>query len=308
MRVSYVGNFSVPYSTESHIAKAWENLGHEVQRIPEQKLEWADLPDLVAGDLFTWTRTAGFDPPDRDRQRAALDAITPPSVGIHLDRWWGLARQSTERGPLDPDPSPFFTHLDLLYTADGGDHPWQVRHEWMPPAILSDETEPGVPQSQYTADVAFVGNLTNYGHKEWATYRHQLWGHLRRKYHGRFQVFPGNGRPAIRGRDLANLYATTKVNVGDSCLVGNPARYWSDRIPETLGRGGFLIHPNVEGLKEAYPHLLTYELGDFDALLRLIDQALADPVARAANVEVNREHVLANHTYEHRLTRLLELV
>lgn len=308
MRVSYVGNFSVPFSTESHIAKAWENLGHEVQRIPEQKLEWADLAGSVQGELFTWTRTAGFDPPDLGRQRAALQALRVPRVGIHLDRWFGLARESTERGPLDPDPSPFFTHLDLLYTADGGDHPWQVRHEWMPPAILSDETELGTPHRAYTADVAFVGNLTSYGHKEWAPYRHQLWTHLRTRYHGRFQVFPGQGRPAIRGRDLANLYATVKVLVGDSCLAGNPVRYWSDRVPETLGRGGFLIHPEVEGLADAFPHLLTYELGDFDTLSRLIDQALADPVARGANAEMNRAHVLAHHTYEHRLTRLLELV
>jgi len=308
MRVSYVGNFSVSFSTESHIAKAWENLGHEVQRIPEQSLEWADLPEIVDGDLFTWTRTAGFDPPDLNRQRAALDAIEVPKVGIHLDRWWGLDRETTERGPRDADPSPFFTHLDLLYTADGGDHPWQVRHEWMPPAILSDECEPGRLDRRYTADIAFVGNLQGYGHKEWAPYRRDLWEYLRTRYRGRFQVFPGQGRPAIRGRDLANLYATTKINIGDSCLVGKPARYWSDRIPETLGRGGFLIHPWVAGLPEEYPMLPMYTLGDFDMLGRMVDEAMTQPDKREAVAKANREWVLAHHTYEHRMTRLLSLV
>ena len=255
MRVSYVGNHSVPYSTESHIAKAWENLGHEVQRIPEQSLEWADLPEMVDGELFTWTRTAGFDPPDLDRQRTALSAIKIPKVGIHLDRWWGLARETTERGPRDVDPSPFFTHLDLLYTADGRDNPWQVRHEWMPPAILSDETEPAPPSKRYNADIAFVGNITDYGHAEWADHRKRLHMQLKQWYHNRYQVFPGRGRPAIRGFELRRLYATTKVNIGDSCLANCDGFYWSDRIPETLGRGGFLIHPWTRGLAEAYPML-----------------------------------------------------
>lgn len=306
MRVAYVGNFDPPWSTETHIAKAWENLGHEVVRIPEQRTEWNDLD--IDADLFLWTRTAGFDPPDLDRQRRALERIGVPKVGVHLDRWWGLARESTERGPLDPDPSPFFTHLDLLYTADGGDHPWAVPHEWMPPAILSDECALGEPQGRFNYDVAFVGNLTHYGHAEWATYRQQLWGHLRVWYRGRFNVFPGQGRPQIRGRELANLYASVKVLMGDSCLAGNPVRYWSDRIPETLGRGGFLIHPEVEGLKEAYPHLPTYPLGDFDALHNEIEKALSDPVYRQTTAEVNRDHVLAHHTYEERLTRLLTLI
>lgn len=308
MRVSYVGNFDPPWSTENHIAKAWENLGHDVQRIPEQRLEWADLPDLVTGDLFAWTRTAGFDPPDLNRQRAALDAITAPTVGIHLDRWWGLARERTERGPADADPSPFFTHLDLLYTADGGEHPWQVRHEWMPPAVLSDECEPGVPDRRYRADVGFVGNLLSYGHTEWAPYRRELHRHLQTWYKGAYQVFPGRGRPQIRGRELANLYATVKVLIGDSCLVGNPARYWSDRIPETLGRGGFLIHPRVEGLAEQYPDLPTYGLGNFDELHAVIADALAEPEWRISVAEKNRQHVLAHHTYEHRLKRLLTLI
>ncbi|MDZ7742996.1 MAG: glycosyltransferase [Bacteroidota bacterium] len=308
MRLTYVGNFSVDFSTESHIAKAWENLGHDVQRIPEQNLEWADLPELVEGELFTWTRTAGFDPPDLDRQRAALSGIDQPKVGIHLDRWWGLRREATERGPRDSDPSPFFTHLDLLYTADGGDHPWAVRHEWMPPAILSDEARIGTVRKQYVADVAFVGNLQDYGHEEWRTYRHQLWGKLRQWHHGRFQVFPGRGRPQIRGQDLADLYASVKVCVGDSCLAGNPTHYWSDRVPETLGRGGFLIHPQVEPIAEHYPDLPTYPLGDFETLREMIQYALGHPDWRSEVAERNRKHVLENHTYEPRMARLLELV
>lgn len=312
MRISYIGNFAVSYSTETHIAKAWENLGHEVQRIPEQNLEWLTLPETVTGDILLWTRTAGFDPPDRDRQRQALARITVPKVGVHLDRWWGLHRETTERGPRDADPSPFFTHLDLLYTADGGhDAEWEsigVHHEWMPPAILSDECEPGKPQGRFKYDVAFVGNLESYGHAEWAPYRRELWSHLNSWYRERFAVFPGKGRPAIRGRELANLYATVKVLVGDSCLAGGIGRYWSDRIPETTGRGGYLIHPRVEGLSTQHPDLTTYELGNWDELYSKIEEALENPEARRNNALQNRAHVIAEHTYEHRMTRLLDFL
>jgi hypothetical protein len=309
MHISYVGNFQPNFSTETHVAKAAENLGHTVQRIPEQSLEWLELPDLVEGELLMWTRTAGFDPPDSQRQANALKAVTVPKVGFHLDRWFGLAREATERGPRAPDASPFFTHMDLLMTADGGHQDrWAVRHVWSPPGILSDECELGTPQPRFTADVGFVGNLIGYGHKEWGPYRQALYDFLRKTYHGRFQLFPGPGRGQIRGRDLADLYATVKVLVGDSCLAGGITHYWSDRIPETTGRGGFLIHPRVEGLAEHYPDLVTYGLGNFDELEALIEDALAEPDWRAGNAAINRTRTLEHHTYEHRITALLDLI
>lgn len=308
MRVAYLGNFDVSHSTESHIAQAWENIGHSVTRIPEQRCEWATLPAVVEGhDLFLWTRTAGFDPPHKDEvQPQALSKIRCPKVGYHLDRWWGLDREWWI------DDSAFFTDTDFICTADGGhDDDWArkgITHYWFPPAILEAETVLGTPDRRYTADVVFVGNLTDYGHAEWAPYRQALHVFLRERYHGRFQVFPGRGRPQIRGRDLANLYATVKVVVGDSCLVGEPARYWSDRIPETMGRGGYLIHPHVEGLLDVHPKLDTYPLGDFDRLGVKIDLALSQPGYRTRNAAANREQILAGHTYETRMKRLASLL
>lgn len=302
MKVSYVGNFSVPYSTETHIAKAWENLGHTVERIPEQNLDWDALEPL--GEIFMWTRTAGFDPPDKQTQANALKRIDVPTVGYHLDRWWGLDREWWI------DDSPFFG-VDLLCTADGGhDEAWRakgINHAWFPPAILSDEMKPGIYRTRFKADVGFVGNLTDYGHKEWAPYRRELYSILKRTFGTSFKVFPGQG-PQIRGRDLADLYASVRVLVGDSCLVGNPSYYWSDRVPETLGRGGFLIHPHVIGLEEEFPDLMTYTLGDFSELVSKIQSALDAPSIRLENTIINRAHVAAFHTYEQRLARLLDLV
>lgn len=313
MQVSYVGNFDPSWSTENHIARALENLGHTVQRIPEQRLEWLDLPTIVTGDFLLWTRTGGFDPPDHQRQIDAVKAVKVPVIGYHLDRWWGLNREATERGPAAPDASPWFWATDFICTADGG-HDWKwkelgIKHYWFPPAILSDETDPGTYSPPHRGvDVAFVGNLQNYGHTEWAPYRRQLYSVLKAKYGNSFQVYPRRGQKQVRGRHLADLYATVPVLIGDSCLVGEPERYWSDRIPETTGRGGYLIHPFVEGLQEQHPDLMTYPLGDFERLTKMVDAALEDSELRQVMARRNCIHTKINHTYEVRMQRLISLL
>jgi hypothetical protein len=230
-----------------------------------------------------------------------------PTVGFHLDRWIGLNREG------DISRSPFFK-LDYLFTADGGhDLAWKeygVNHYWSPPAILSDEAKRvGVYRKDFAADVGFVGNLRRYGHPEWGPYRLRLYKFLARTYGSRFRLWEGG----IRGQDLADLYASVKVLVGDSCLAGNAKFYWSDRVPETLGRGGFLIHPEVEGLREQHPGLATYALGDLDgsgwgSLKWKIDRALEEEQERRDNAIAQSQHVLANHLYEHRMERILATV
>jgi hypothetical protein len=199
--------------------------------------------------------------------------------------------------------------MDLLCTADGGHQDrWATRHIWFPPAILGDEAQPGEVVQQYSFDVGFVGNLRGYGHTEWAPYREQLWVHLRNWYRGRFQVFPFRGQPQIRGRNLANVYASVKVLIGDSCLPGDTKYYWSDRIAETTGRGGFIIHPYVKGLSDEHPFLVSYPLGDFDFLKAQINAALEDPEWRKENAQINRDHTIKYHLYEHRMLRLVTLL
>ena len=298
MRFAYVGNFDAPYSTENDVARALRNNGHEVVRIAEQNLDWTEVPKLAEGcDVFLWTRTAGFDPPDLTTQDWALKRLDMPTVGYHLDRWWGLNREA------DIIRSPFFG-VDLLCTAHGSPE-WEkhgYRHRWFPPAISREWTEPGTFRNQWASEIGFVGNLIGYGHEEWAPYRRAIAD----KFRKRLRVFPGPGKRAIRGKSLADIYASGKVFIGDSCLVGEPIRYWSDRVPESLGRGGFLIHPDVVGLKQQHPDIVTYTLGDLDELVELVDYYLGHDELRAGIAAENRRHVLAHHTYEHRMEGLVD--
>ncbi|MEX2253026.1 MAG: glycosyltransferase, partial [Thermoleophilaceae bacterium] len=116
----------------------------------------------------------------------------------------------------------------------------------------------------------------------------------------------------IRGPLLADLYASIKVVVGDSCLLpGDHGRYWSDRIPETLGRGGFLLHPWVGGIDDHFTdgeHLRLWPAGDWRELQRLIEHYLRNDDERRRIAEAGRLHVLENHTYTVRVRQLLERI
>ena len=54
----------------------------------------------------------------------------------------------------------------------------------------------------------------------------------------------------VRGLALNKLLGQSKIVLGDSYPLSN---YWSNRVYEMTGRGGFLIHPKVEGLPDYIP-------------------------------------------------------
>lgn len=317
LTVAYIGNFRPPHSTENHVRAALERLGHRVVPLQEDtKGPWLHPPE--GADLVLWTRT-GWDWPHtacewtaeqaRTRQLGTLDALRTagvPTVGFHLDRWWGLDRE----GQLDDEP---FFRCDLVCTAEGA-RPWGDRgiaHLWTPPGVLQAECErpvsPVGARGWRGVQVCWVGSWRSY-HPEWLPYRQTLVRTLRRRYGTRFQALPKPGQQ-LRGGALTDLYRTVPVVVGDSCLAGGATHYWSDRIPETVGRGGFLVHPDVSGLGEHYTpgaHLATYPLGDWDQLVDTVDHYLQHPDERAAVARAGQEHVIERHTYERRLADVLD--
>jgi FkbM family methyltransferase len=308
--VPYVGNFRAPHSTENHVADALRALGIDVMPIQEDDSSaWDSLGaverlEAYEPEFVLWTHTYGLAPEGGFNWVKHWRERGVTTVGYHLDRWIGLERETA----LDTEP---FFRQDLLVTADGGHaQEWQdrgINHVWMPPAVARVEAErEGVFRDEFDYDVVFVGSWQNYHPDDWP-YRRQLIERLLDRYPGRFRPFCCH----YRGQDLADLYATARVVVGDSCLAGSTSNYWSDRIPETLGRGGFLIHPDVEGLDDWYEpgrDLATYPLGDFDGLFHEIDGALADEIGRRKIATTGRALVLSHDLYEHRMVELRRLV
>lgn len=311
--VAYIGNFVPEHSTENHVAQAWERKGHNLIRVQEGDGVKLDLltANVSEYDLILWTRTGDLaDKVGHAAQWALLTAARKagvPTVAFHLDRWWGLDRQH-----LVWD-EPFF-RCEYVITADGG-HQEEfatvgVNHFWLPPAVSLTECDLGKQEVRFSSPLAFVGSWRPGYHAEW-THRPQLITWLNRHYRNRVKFWPEINQPSVRGEDLRNLYASTQVVIGDSCLVGNATRYWSDRIPETVGRGGFLIHPYVEGIEEHFTpgeHLITWPVGDWAALQREIERALHDVAWRQEVARRGRTHVLANHTYDVRVNDILRIV
>ena len=274
-------------------------------------------------DFVLWTRT-GWDwnhiysdnhgtqlaLGDQRKMLATARKFGVPTVAFHLDRWIGLDREHQ----LSEEP---FFECDLVITADGGNQPrfeeLGINHHWMPPGVSRAECELGTPRDEFRSKLAFVGSWQGHYHQE-HQHRFELVAWLQKNFRRDCEFYPKPSQHAVRGKDLQDLYASVDVVVGDSCFAGSPQGdfYWSDRIPETLGRGGHLLHPWVEGLGDHFPVPMgpvTWEAGDWDHLGLLVESSLALPASeRRAISRLNRQWVIEHDTYERRVQQLVELL
>ena len=318
MRIVYRGNFGVDFSTESHVAASAEDAGHLVTRISEKDQGWDITRQAVAHSaaqgttMFLWTQTY-----DYAHRWPALDAFDflawckgegIPTVGLHLDRWWGLDRQ----GQVETEP---FFRVAHLFTADGDSEDlWAgagVNHHWLAPAVFGRECYRGEPRPEWECDIAFIGSHQDYGHREWWPKRKAMLDHLRARHGDRFRCWPDPGKPAVRGADLNDLMVSAKIVMGDACFADRSTRYTSDRLFETVGRGGFLIMPRTPAYEDQLIDgldLAWWEHGDYAALDALIDHYLAHDDLRAKIAAHGMETVKAGHTYRHRVDKIMALL
>lgn len=308
MLVAYVGNFRPSHSTENHVAGSLRALGHDVLELQEDDQHVDTLAARVIdadAALLLYTKTWGLDPTTTIEQWAQLEAAGIPTVSYHLDLYVGLEREAQ----LDFEP---FWRTRYVFSADGG-HAAEfaahgIDHEWLRAGVYRPECVDGKPSHALRrTNVAFVGSHRNY-HPEWP-YRQQLVKWLRTTYRGRFTAFP-TGHVAVRGQALNDLYATVPVIVGDTLCPGfEHPYYWSDRVYETLGRGGFLIHPFIEGMQDEFvdgEHLRFYRFGDFEQLREIIDHYVAHPDEARAIARHGQSFVRDHCSYEARVSDMLD--
>lgn len=312
LRIAYVGNFTQSHCTEVHLAATLEDMGHEVIRIQENDPQPDWLEQSCAADLFLFTRTWGnlltLD------HLHKIEANAAPTASYHLDLYVGLKR---ERG-LDNDP---FWRTQFVFTPDGAESSASVfeakgiNHHYMKPGVYRDECYMGAARPDQMKDVLFVGGGEptgglQYGHPEWS-YRGQLLAFLRDNYGDRFHKF-GHPQETIRNDRLNQLYADAKVVVGDSlCLNFDHPHYWSDRVYETLGRGGFIIHPYIKGMEEEFTDgetIVFYTFNDWDGLKKKIDYYLENHAEREAIRLRGHQFVKENCTYHQRLQQMLDVI
>ena len=310
MRITFLGNHGVSFSSEAHHAKSLESLGHEVVRLQEGKATGGEvLTEALKSDMLVVVHTHGWHTPGMPLVEVLrqLREHRIPSATYHLDLWLGLQRQR------DLDTDPFYKEIDHFFTVDKLMADWfnentAVRGHFLPAGVFDQECYISDLPSPHANDVVFVGSKGY--HREW-TWRPKLIEWLRATYGDRFTHVGGDGDTGtLRGEELNRMYANSKVAVGDTlCLGFDYPFYASDRLFEAPGRGGFQVFPNIEGIRPWFGGLLkTFEFGDFDGLKDLIDFYLEHDEHREALRRMTHEHVKKHHTYVKRWETILQTV
>lgn len=286
MKFFYLGKFG-PHNTERYITEALEQEGHSVYRAriqnywkPKQLLD--DIRDWKADIFFFSKANTVFD------FSLALKEIDIPKVCWLFDLFFDAPpnlNRSVE--------APYFK-ADIVFTTDGGhDKEWEdagINHQLLRQGIYRPHHQ--MIAGEKEIDVAFIGSNSY-------PYRQQLHNFLREKYGKSYHRFGLDSE--VRGLALNELLGKTKVVVGDS--VPTP-HYWSNRLYEITGRGGFMIFPEIEGLTEEMPDMPTFRWGNFEDLKEKIDHFLTNETEREG-IRLRCFQKCGEYTYDNRVKDFL---
>lgn len=296
-KILYVGNFTNDYNSEEYIAKSFEQLGHFVQRLNESEVNVKDIFREVKRKeydflLYAKLRIGGD-------VRTLLKEIKIPTVCWFFDNFMGTPREKTWL------KRPWINMCDYLFTTDGG-HQKEFKeaglnHQCVRQGIFHEEAYMSDANDSPKIDVLFVGNY------EHVKTRKALIDFLRKSYGKGFKLMGHNKKSIVRQDKLNDLYASTKVVVGDNTY--ETKGYWSNRVYETLGRGGFLITIYVDGLEKEFidwKHLVYYKDRDFQDLKSKIDFFLRHGEKIDKIRKAGFEYCKNNYTYKYRCQELLK--
>lgn len=312
MKVFYLGNYAGPDSplgycpNAAYIQNALEALGHTVTGVNECDVTADDLIAQVKGYDLLLTEEARLKGDNQNagahdiidgRFQRVMDEVKVPVIPWLTNIFWSITRREEHI-----TKNPIFK-AKIVFTTDGGhDEEWRragVNHRLLRQGIHEPEAVLGKATYPTKAKVAFVGGV----YENIWPYRRVLIDFLHETYKEDF-LHTGK-RGEVRHQELNDLLATVPVIVGDS--VYSP-RYWSNRVYEFIGRGGFLIMPRIPGLEKEFEpgkHIVFYRLGDFADLQKKIDYYLAHPKERERIRLAGFEHCRKKYTYKKRVQELL---
>lgn len=291
MRIAIVGKFNFMHD-EEYIARSFEANGHDIIRVP-QNMSIGEIHRKIVlsqPQLVIFTK---WDYPDvikaafeRGKKEWGMKTVC-----WVFDLYWDYEREDRVR-------TAKYFKADYVFSTDGGhDEKWKekgIKHQCVRQGIYDNEC--------YLLDfddpegIAFVGSENPFFPE-----RTEMMLEIAKAYRD-FHWYGRSNTNQVRGELLNRLYSRKKIIIGNS--VYSPY-YWSNRIVETLGRGGFLIHQEVEGLKEEYPYLVTYKKGSLDELKAKIDYYLVHEKERQEIVETNFEWVSSRYTMSQKCEELI---
>jgi len=312
MKICFLGNFAINFTSETHWAKSIESLGHEVVRLQEQVADTKTVYDTAREcDVFIWVHTHGWDTPksegfgDMGAVLRMLKEVSIPTVAYHLDLYMGLGRWTEYKN------NPYLKDLQYFFTVDKFMADWLNENTdtvgiYLPAGVFGEECVM-LPYQPVRYDIVFTGSR-NY-HKEYP-FRPQLIDFLRRTYGNRFIHIGNDGDVGQRrGLELNQIYRNAKIVVGDTLQMNfDYPYYFSDRAFEVPGRGGFSIFPNIKGIEYWYEdgkEVVLYKHGDLDDLKNKIDYYLTHPLERETIRKAGFERTKLDHTYMKRWESIL---
>lgn len=288
MIIAFIGKFSNLHD-EEYIARSFEMLGHQVKRIPQntsvqdtEQVLLSSKPDILL--YCKWEQSK-----ELDKTIDALKRAGMKTVCWVFDIYFGYTRENFLK-------TKSYFKSDYVFTTDGG-HDQEFRelginHKCLRQGIYAEECKL-LPFQPIEHEIVFVGS-DNPIYPERSNLVKELGAHWVGK----------RDTNEARGMALNELYASTRVVIGDSWYSPH---YWSNRIVETLGRGGFLIHRDVPGLKEEYPDLVTYD-GTIEDLKKKIEFYKKNEYGRREVIHRNFEWVKNNYTMDKKCKELCEYI
>lgn len=284
MKIIYVGKFELAHRTENYIRHGLKSLGHRVVPLPVDRLATFSLDDerLTAADVVLFGKTnsehAG---PLIERLRGRVQTVC-----WQHDLYGIRARH--------PFPAEYAADVVVSTDGDAAKHSSLADYHVIRQGIHEPEAYHHPAAIEFP--VVFVGNSSRF-----QPGRSELVSWLAATYGSRFRHVTN-----VQGTRLNDLLARSAVVVGDS--YPSPW-YWSNRIYEITGRGGFFLHPVTPGLDAEFTdgeHYVSYRRGDFDGLRATINRYLSDVYGRERIRRAGHELTRDRYTYRHRCETLIQ--
>ncbi|GAI08406.1 unnamed protein product, partial [marine sediment metagenome] len=230
MKVIYFGSFDKPYDSEVYISNTLETLGCRVKRVKTTSCDLKKIKKLLKVKYDFILVSKGWFIGDQDEIKRYFKYLDVLKVSWFFDLIFGTNREKILYGHQ-------IFYADIVFTSDGGHErnfkKLGLNHHCLRQGIYKPEAVLGTIQKKYKHDVIFVGGDVHGQAFRWEN-RTELLEFLIKTYRNRFAWYGREEDVEIRNLELNDLFASSKVVVGDS--VYSP-KYWSNRVYETLGRG-----------------------------------------------------------------------
>lgn len=291
MRILYLGKHDSGFADdEGAITFALEALGHRAERLREKRASVAFKMRDVDFCLYHHCHDYG-----------ALSDIRCPKV------MWGFDLISYPDALLEKRNRERLAWMrqvakvaDLIFLTDGDFVAQDAsgKLHWLPQGADERVVGVGSPDPVDVVPLLFTG-IGRGGGRE----RVEFVLEMEKHYASHFR----HVQRGVYGRDLADLIASTQIVVAPSGPV--TGHYWSNRVWNVLGFGGFLLHPYSEGLARLYAdgrEIVYYH--DMRHLHELIAHYLVRPDDRWRIAAAGLKRTQEQHLYRHRCQRLIEIV